>query len=58
MMLFKAAILLLLGSLLTTTEAKTVKHDWNLVYKNVNPDGLHIKRVISINKQWPYVFLE
>ncbi|OAD04717.1 multicopper oxidase, partial [Mucor lusitanicus CBS 277.49] len=26
---------------------------WHLGYKHVNPDGLHQRRVISINDQWP-----
>lgn len=34
-------------------KAKTVEHDWQLTYKNINPDGLRERRVISINDQWP-----
>ncbi|KAL7325774.1 ferroxidase fet3 [Mucor circinelloides] len=33
--------------------AERVVYDWRLEYKNVNPDGLHERRVISINDQWP-----
>lgn len=48
-----AAVLLLP---ISCTLAEKVVYDWNLEYKNVNPDGLHERRVISINDQWPYVF--
>jgi iron transport multicopper oxidase len=48
-----ATVLLLL---ISCSLAEKVVYDWNLEYKNVNPDGLHERRVISINDQWPYVF--
>lgn len=41
---------------LSSVLAERVVYDWRLEYKNVNPDGLHERRVISINDQWPYVF--
>lgn len=42
---------------LSSVVAERVVYDWHLGYKHVNPDGLHQRRVISINDQWPYVVL-
>jgi iron transport multicopper oxidase len=39
--------------LCTIALAERVVLDWNLTYINVNPDGLHERRVISINGEWP-----
>ncbi|KAF1805378.1 Cupredoxin [Mucor lusitanicus] len=38
---------------LSSVVAERVVYDWHLGYKHVNPDGLHQRRVISINDQWP-----
>ncbi|KAI7904666.1 Cupredoxin [Cokeromyces recurvatus] len=43
----------LLLLLFRISKAKRVEYEWNLVYKNINPDGLNERRIISINDQWP-----
>lgn len=44
---------LLLSTSTALVSAERVVYDWNLEYKVVNPDGLHERRVISINNEWP-----
>ncbi|KAI8079499.1 multicopper oxidase-domain-containing protein [Gilbertella persicaria] len=49
------SILIVLLFCLSQISTKKVTYDWVLEYKHVNPDGLHERRVISINHQWPPV---
>ncbi|KAI8970040.1 Cupredoxin [Mycotypha africana] len=37
----------------TICQARRVELDWNLGYEIINPDGLHERRAITINNQWP-----
>ncbi|KAL4905597.1 hypothetical protein BDW74DRAFT_185121 [Aspergillus multicolor] len=33
--------------------AKTVTFDWNVTWVTANPDGLHERKVVGINGEWP-----
>ncbi|KAF9888558.1 ferroxidase fet3 [Aspergillus nanangensis] len=39
-------------------QAKTVSYDFNVTWVNANPDGLHERKVVGINGQWPLPVIE
>ncbi|KAJ5793293.1 uncharacterized protein N7503_009271 [Penicillium pulvis] len=39
-------------------QAKTVNLDFNVTWVNVNPDGLHERKVVGVNGQWPLPVIE
>ncbi|KAF9427482.1 hypothetical protein BGZ94_004817 [Podila epigama] len=47
----KSLAILALAS--TVAQAAVVTYNWNLTYVNANPDGLHERRVIGVNGQFP-----
>ncbi|KAB8209716.1 Cupredoxin [Aspergillus parasiticus] len=49
-----AAFLLLFQS----CRAKTVTYDFNVTWVTANPDGLHPRKVVGINGQWPLPVIE
>jgi iron transport multicopper oxidase len=55
-MLASIKSLALLALAATAAQAAVVTYDWNITYVNANPDGLHERRVIGVNGQFPYVF--
>ncbi|KAL2819591.1 Cupredoxin [Aspergillus cavernicola] len=40
------------------SRAKTVTHDFNVTWVTANPDGLHPRKVVGINGQWPLPVIE
>ncbi|KAL3444054.1 Cupredoxin [Aspergillus insuetus] len=43
---------------LQTCYAKTVTYDWNVTWVTANPDGLHPRKVVGINNEWPLPIIE
>ncbi|KAJ5723883.1 hypothetical protein N7488_001918 [Penicillium malachiteum] len=39
-------------------QAKTVTYDFNLTWVMANPDGLHERKVLGVNGQWPLPIIE
>ncbi|KAL4897033.1 Cupredoxin [Aspergillus ambiguus] len=39
-------------------QAKTVTYDFNVTWVKANPDGLHERKVVGINGQWPLPIIE
>ncbi|KAJ5735559.1 uncharacterized protein N7483_000684 [Penicillium malachiteum] len=39
-------------------QAKTVTYDFNLTWVNADPDGLHERKVLGVNGQWPLPIIE
>lgn len=54
MLIRLAAVLLLVQY----CQAKTVNLDFNVTWVNANPDGLHERKVVGINGQWPLPVIE
>jgi iron transport multicopper oxidase len=50
--------LLLLLSVGSVANAKTVTYDWNITWVNANPDGAFDRPTIGINNAWPIPRLE
>ncbi len=46
-------VLLLIAFLVSVVTAKTHVYNFNITYVTKNPDGLHERRVIGINNEWP-----
>ncbi|KAL2871455.1 putative ferrooxidoreductase Fet3 [Aspergillus lucknowensis] len=44
--------------LLVNCNAKTVTYDFNVTWVTANPDGLHPRKVVGINGQWPLPVIE
>ncbi|KAG5418637.1 FET3 [Candida metapsilosis] len=45
--------ILLLSCLYNIVASKTHTFDWDIGYVKANPDGMHERRMIGINNQWP-----
>ncbi|CAI7624527.1 unnamed protein product [Penicillium manginii] len=60
MELLRAFVFRLAALLLCTQycHAKTVTLDFNATWVNANPDGLHERKVVGINGQWPLPVIE
>ncbi|PWY88540.1 hypothetical protein BO70DRAFT_359994, partial [Aspergillus heteromorphus CBS 117.55] len=43
---------------LSQCQAKTVTYDFNVTWVTANPDGLHDRKVVGINGQWPLPIIE
>ncbi|KAJ5326232.1 uncharacterized protein N7506_009334 [Penicillium brevicompactum] len=54
-LLYRLAVLLLFTQ---HCHAKTVNLDFNVTWVNANPDGLHERKVVGINGQWPLPIIE
>ncbi|KAF9155690.1 hypothetical protein BG015_008921 [Linnemannia schmuckeri] len=52
-MLASIKSLALLALAATAAQAAVVTYNWNITYVNANPDGLHERRVIGVNGQFP-----
>lgn len=50
-MLFQ--VTLLLSFLYSLVASKTHTYNWDIGYVKANPDGMHERRMIGINNQWP-----
>ncbi|CAI7639808.1 unnamed protein product [Penicillium bialowiezense] len=53
--LYRLAVVLLFAH---HCQAKTVNLDFNVTWVNANPDGLHERKVVGINGQWPLPVIE
>lgn len=51
--MLKFQVFLLLSCLYSLVASKTHTFDWEIGYVNANPDGMHERRMIGINNQWP-----
>lgn len=51
-------VLLLTALLGVCCQAKTVTYDFNVTWVTANPDGLHPRKVVGINGQWPLPTIE
>ncbi|KAL1964569.1 hypothetical protein VTN77DRAFT_6866 [Rasamsonia byssochlamydoides] len=51
-------VLFALTALVVGCQAKTVTYDFNVTWVTANPDGLHPRKVVGINGQWPLPVIE
>ena len=52
-MIFNQFILWLISIPLILASGTIHRFDWNVSYVMANPDGIHPRRMIGINNQWP-----